>query len=61
VHPPPTINQKGTHELLAIRLLLASLAGHGPAFRRFGKRTTFDRWLGDLACEGKGEILVARS
>jgi formylmethanofuran dehydrogenase subunit C len=58
---PPTFNHNGTHELLAIRLLLASLAGHGAAFRRFGKRANFDRWLGDLACEGKGEILVARS
>jgi formylmethanofuran dehydrogenase subunit C len=56
----PTFNDNGTHELLAIRLLLESLAPYGPAFRRFARQRRFARWLGDLGAEGKGEILVAR-
>jgi formylmethanofuran dehydrogenase subunit C len=55
---PPTFNHNGRHDLLAIRLLLEELAAYGAAFRRFAKRAPFERWLGDLACEGKGEILV---
>ena len=45
-------------ELLAIRLLLESLAGYGPAFRRFAKQRQFQRWVGDLASSGRGEILM---
>jgi formylmethanofuran dehydrogenase subunit C len=55
----PTFNDNGTHELLAIRLLLESLAPYGPAFQRFARQRQFARWLGDLGAEGKGEILVA--
>jgi formylmethanofuran dehydrogenase subunit C len=56
--PPPTFNDNGRHELLAIRLLLESLAGYGPAFRRFTKQRQFRRWVGDLAASGRGEILM---
>lgn len=55
----PTFNCNGQHELLAIRLLLDSLAEYGPAFRHFAKCGPFMRWLGDLGAEGKGEILVS--
>jgi formylmethanofuran dehydrogenase subunit C len=56
--PLPTFNDNGRHDLLAIRLLLESLAAYGPAFRRFAKQRQFQRWVGDLACSGQGEILV---
>lgn len=57
--PLPTFNNNGQHDLLAIRLLLESLAQHGSAFRRLAKQRQFQRWLGDLGAEGKGEILIA--
>jgi formylmethanofuran dehydrogenase subunit C len=57
--PLPTFNDNGRHELLAIRLLLESLAQYGPAFRRLARQRLFARWVGDLGAEGKGEILVA--
>jgi formylmethanofuran dehydrogenase subunit C len=57
---PPTFNHNGRHDLLAIRLLLEELAAYGAAFRRFAKRAPFERWLGDLGCEGKGEVLISR-
>jgi formylmethanofuran dehydrogenase subunit C len=56
----PTFNHNGRHDLLAIRLLLAELAAYGPGFRRFAKRAPFERWLGDLGCEGKGEVFKSR-
>lgn len=57
--PLPTFNDNGRQDLLAIRLLLESLARYGQAFRRFARSQVFRRWLGDLAVEGKGEMLVA--
>lgn len=56
--PLPTFNDNGEHELLAIRLLLESLAQYGPAFRRFAKQRRFRRWVGDLGAGGQGEILL---
>lgn len=56
--PLPTFNDNGRHELLAIRLLLESLSQYGPAFKRFAKQRQFQRWLGDLGCSGRGEILL---
>jgi len=56
----PTFNDNGRHRLLAIRLLLASLAQYGPGFRRFARRVEFARWLGDLGSEGMGEVLIAQ-
>jgi len=58
MEPLPTFNDNGAHELLAIRLLLESLSQYGPAFRRFAKQRRFQRWVGDLGCDGQGEILV---
>jgi formylmethanofuran dehydrogenase subunit C len=56
----PTFNHSGDHELLAIRLLLESLARYGPAFKQLARRAgRWSRWLGDLGADGKGEVLVA--
>ncbi len=57
---PPTFNPGGRHDLLAIRLLLESFSGYGKRFKDFARYGPFSRWLGDLGCDGKGEILVAR-
>jgi formylmethanofuran dehydrogenase subunit C len=58
VEPLPTFNDNGVPELLAIRLLLESLSQYGPAFKRFARQQRFRRWLGDLGCDGQGEILA---
>lgn len=56
----PTFNHNGWHDLLAIRLLLESLAVYGKRFQSFARsRPSLSRWLGDLGCDGKGEILIA--
>ncbi|MBX9629521.1 MAG: formylmethanofuran dehydrogenase subunit C [Burkholderiales bacterium] len=56
----PTFNHNGWHDLLAIRLLLESLTVHGKRFQSFARsRPSLSRWLGDLGCDGKGEILIA--
>jgi formylmethanofuran dehydrogenase subunit C len=56
--PLATFNDNGEHALLAIHLLLESLASYGPAFRRFAKQRRFHRWVGDLGAGGQGEILM---
>lgn len=57
---PPTFNYSGDSDLLAIRLLLRSLARYGPAFKSLARRSgPFARWLGDLGAGGKGEVLLA--
>jgi len=53
----PTFNLNGQPELLAMRLLLASIARRHPAFRPLVE-ARFDRWLGDLGAEGKGEMFI---
>ena len=58
--PLPTFNLNAQPELLAIRLLLTSLARLNPAFRPLA-RARFTRWLGDLGAEGKGEMFVRDS
>jgi formylmethanofuran dehydrogenase subunit C len=55
--PLPTFNLNGQPELLAIRLLLTSLAQRHRAFRQLA-RQRFTRWLGDLGAEGKGEMFI---
>lgn len=56
----PTFNPNGWHDLLAIRLLLESLTVYGKRFQSFARsRPSLSRWLGDLGCDGKGEILIA--
>ena len=57
----PTFNHSGDYELLALQLLLRSLARYGDAFKSLARGTSrFSRWLGDLGAAGKGEIFVAR-
>jgi formylmethanofuran dehydrogenase subunit C len=56
----PTFNHNGWHDLLAIRLLLESLGAYGKRFRSFARsKPSLSRWLGDLGCDGQGEILIA--
>jgi formylmethanofuran dehydrogenase subunit C len=55
--PLPTFNSNGEPDLLAIRLLLASLARRNPALRPL-TRARFTRWLGDLGAEGRGEMFI---
>jgi len=56
----PTFNANGRQDLLAIQLLLRSLGGEGPRFSRLAARAGgFERWLGDLAASGQGELLVS--
>lgn len=55
---PASFAPSGTHDLVFARLLARSLMGHGleallPRFERL------QRWVGDLAVGGQGEILVA--
>lgn len=57
---PPTFNPGGRHDLLAIRLLLESFSSYGRRFKTFARCGPFSRWLGDLGCDGKGEIFVSR-
>jgi hypothetical protein len=58
---PPTFNHSGDGELLAIRLLLESLARYGPAFKGLARRGgRWSRWVGDLGAGGAGEVLVPR-
>jgi formylmethanofuran dehydrogenase subunit C len=57
IEPLPTFNLNGERELLAMRLLLASIGKHNRAFRVLGS-ARFTRWLGDLGAEGKGELFV---
>jgi len=55
--PLPTFNLNGPLDLLANRLLLASLARRNRAFQPL-VHARFTRWLGDLGAEGKGELFV---
>ncbi len=55
---PATFNHNGKHHLSFLSLFSKSLKAHPslPDLTQRGNRV--DRWLGDLACDGKGEILV---
>jgi formylmethanofuran dehydrogenase subunit C len=55
---PATFNHNGKHHLSFLSLFSKSLRAHPslPDLTPRGDRV--DRWLGDLACDGKGEILV---
>ena len=56
---PPTFNDNGTRDLGFLALLyreLAQVEGPFPGLHRRGTRVR--RWLGDLACDGRGEVLV---
>jgi len=54
---PATFNDNGTHALNFLTLLTQSFEDTAfSALKERGKRVR--RWLGDLSCDGKGEILV---
>jgi formylmethanofuran dehydrogenase subunit C len=55
---PATFNDNGRHNLNFLTLLLQSLKDY-PAFASLAdKGNRVHRWLGDLSCDGKGEILI---
>ncbi|RKT47105.1 formylmethanofuran dehydrogenase subunit C [Thiocapsa rosea] len=56
---PPTFNHNGPHALGFLRLFADALATRDGPFSRLDARgITVDRWLGDLANGGQGEVLV---
>lgn len=56
---PPTFNDSGTHELGFLALLYRELEqGEGPFSLLHRRGSRVRRWLGDLACDGKGEVLL---
>jgi len=61
-HPasiPPTLNDCGEHTLGFLRLLLDSFAELNSRFAQLDRnRLRVRRYAGDLACDGKGELLV---
>jgi formylmethanofuran dehydrogenase subunit C len=56
---PVTFNDSGQIELTFLRLLYRALHAADPAFERLDPATCrVQRHVGDLACQGKGEILI---
>ena len=57
---PPTFNDNGSHDLGFLALLYRELAqDEDPFFSSLHRRgTRVRRWLGDLACGGRGEVLL---
>jgi formylmethanofuran dehydrogenase subunit C len=55
---PATFNSNGKHTLSFLSLLKQQIASitDFPGLADFG--TEVDRWVGDLSCDGKGEILI---
>ena len=59
VSTPPTFNDCGEHTLGFLRLLLDSFAELNSRFSQLDRnRLRVRRYTGDLACDGKGELLV---
>jgi formylmethanofuran dehydrogenase subunit C len=55
---PASFNDNGRHRLNFLTLLLHSLKDF-PAFASLIREAhPVQRWLGDLSCDGKGEILI---
>lgn len=54
---PTTFNDNGIHQLNFLNLFMRRFAGHFPAWKQ---KTQVQRWVGDIACAGLGEILIAR-
>jgi formylmethanofuran dehydrogenase subunit C len=55
---PATFNDNGSHQLSFLTLLSKGLEDY-PAFAELAQRgNRAQRWLGDLSCDGKGEILI---
>jgi len=56
---PATFNDNGCHDLGFLPLLTRNLEDGGAAFSGLSQRGgRVRRWLGDLGCDGKGEVLV---
>ena len=56
---PATFNDNGVHNLDFLGLLYRELQqSEGPFSSLYGRGNRVRRWLGDLACGGKGEVLV---
>lgn len=56
---PPTFNHSGTWDLGFLSLLIRDLASAGGPFAALaGRGTRVRRWVGDLAADGRGEVLV---
>jgi formylmethanofuran dehydrogenase subunit C len=55
---PATFNDNGNHRLSFLNLFIKGLVDY-PAFSDLAQRgNRAQRWLGDLSCDGKGEILI---
>ncbi len=55
----PTFNDCGEHTFGFLRLLVHSFAEMNSRFAQLDKnRSRVRRYVGDLACDGKGELLV---
>lgn len=55
----PTFNPSGRHDLKFLTLLLNHLHGMGDSWTQLdASRTRVDRYVGDLAVGGKGEVLI---
>jgi formylmethanofuran dehydrogenase subunit C len=55
---PATFNDNGKHDLNFLTLLFQSLKDYPTFASLTDKGNRVQRWLGDLSCDGKGEILV---
>lgn len=55
---PVTFGDCGTHDLRFLPLLIQSWHALDSRFARLAPRARVRRFMGDLACDGKGEVLV---
>ncbi|MEJ2619312.1 MAG: formylmethanofuran dehydrogenase subunit C [Candidatus Thiodiazotropha sp.] len=55
---PATFNSNGTHSLSFLSLLKKQLASMADLSAISEIGTEVERWVGDLSCDGKGEILI---
>jgi formylmethanofuran dehydrogenase subunit C len=58
VSRPATFNDNGCHDLGFLSLLVRSLQEEAAVSDLAERGSRVRRWLGDLGCDGKGEILV---
>ncbi|MES9970935.1 MAG: formylmethanofuran dehydrogenase subunit C [Candidatus Thiodiazotropha sp.] len=55
---PATFNDNGRQDLNFLPLLTQSFKDHAPFSKLRDRGSQVHRWLGDLSCDGKGEILI---
>ncbi|MES9852363.1 MAG: formylmethanofuran dehydrogenase subunit C [Candidatus Thiodiazotropha sp. L084R] len=55
---PATFNDNGQHTLSFLALLNQNIPSDSGFENLIAKGTRVQRWLGDLSCDGKGEILI---